>query len=73
MNTGIQNSFFEDLEKGLRRNEYGLPLHMEIDRMEIVNTFSTMEATFHNVILVMRNSLNSHYKTYIASFFSSKK
>lgn len=70
MNTLTKNHFFEDLEKGLQRNEYDV---MEIDNVETVDTFSIMEATFYNVVLLMRNRLNYNYETYISSFFSSKK
>ena len=53
MNRVIKDaSLFEDLEKGLRRDENELSFKLKPDD---INTFSTIENTFYEMILLMRN------------------
>ena len=46
---------FEDLEKGLRRDENVKPNDN--------NTFSTIENTFYEMILLMKNHLGSFFQS----------
>ena len=50
---------FEDLEKGLRRDENELLFEVKPNDN---NTFSTIEHTFYEMILLMKNHLGSFFQ-----------
>ena len=51
---------FEDLEKGLRRDENELLFEVKPNDN---NTFSTIENTFYEMILLMKNHLGSFFQS----------